>query len=47
MAREDRSMKAFLAACAAAIVLAVIGAYALDSYQRPAEVAFTTTGARI
>ena len=35
-------MKAFLAACLAAIVLAVIAVIALNSIQEPADRAFTT-----
>ena len=40
-------MKAFLFACAAIVVLAVGAAMLLEHYQRPAETAFSTTGARI
>ena len=40
-------MRSFFAAIAAAIVLAVIGAVVLNAVQKPAEVAYTTTGARI
>jgi hypothetical protein len=40
-------MKAFLAACVIAIVIAVAGAYVLNMYQQPVSVAFSTTGTRI
>lgn len=40
-------MKSFIVACIAAVVIAVIGAAVLDVYQKPAETAFSTTGARI
>jgi hypothetical protein len=33
-------MKVFLIACVAAIVVAVASVYILDSYQRPADMAF-------
>jgi len=39
-------MQSFLAACAAAIAIAVIAGYVLDStVQRPSSSAYTTTGA--
>ena len=44
--RRDH-MREFLAACAAAIVIAVCGAVVLNAVNRPAESAFTTQGARI
>jgi hypothetical protein len=40
-------MRSFVAAIVAAIVIAVIGSVALNMVQKPAEVAFTTSGARI
>jgi hypothetical protein len=40
-------MKSFVMACVAAIVIAIGGALALESLQRPAESAYSTTGARI
>jgi len=40
-------MKSFVIACAVALVLAIIGGYALNEFQTPVDVAFTTTGARI
>jgi hypothetical protein len=45
--RRD-AMKAFLIACAAIIVIAIGAFFALDHYQEPAEVAFSSpTGVRI
>jgi hypothetical protein len=40
-------MRAFVASVAAAIVVAVAAMYALDGAWRPADKAFTTSGARI
>jgi hypothetical protein len=40
-------MKAFLAACLAAIVVAVIAVIALNSIQEPADRAFTTPYTRV
>ena len=40
-------MRAFLAAVATAIVLAALAAFALDQFQRGADVAYTTGGARL
>ena len=40
-------VKAFLAACLAAIVLAVIAAIVLNSLQKPADRAFTTPYTRV
>ncbi|MFL6802677.1 MAG: hypothetical protein ACJ8FM_01720 [Xanthobacteraceae bacterium] len=40
-------MRAFLGSVAAAIVVAVIAMYALEGAWRPADKAFTTSGARI
>lgn len=40
-------MKVFLLACMVAIVVAAIGALALNRMQEPVEVAFATTGVRL
>lgn len=40
-------MKSFVTGIVAAIVIAVIGAVALNMLQKPVDVAFTTSGARI
>ena len=40
-------MATFIIACIAAIVLAVVGAFALDYLQEPASVAFTTAAVRL
>jgi hypothetical protein len=40
-------MKAFLAACAALVLIAVCAAVVLDSVNKSADQAFITTGARI
>ena len=40
-------MRSFVAACAAAIVIAIMGAVALDHFQEPASVAFATTSVRL
>jgi hypothetical protein len=40
-------MRSFIAACVAAAVLAVAGAYVLSTLQKPVDVAFSTTGVRI
>lgn len=40
-------MRSFVAAIAAAVVIAVVAAAVLNVVQKPAEVAYTTTGARI
>jgi hypothetical protein len=40
-------MQAFLAACVVAIVVAIGGYYVLNMYQKPAEVAYSTSGVRI
>ena len=37
-------MKVFLVSVAAAIVLAVVGVYALEGFQKPADVAFQAPG---
>ena len=40
-------MRSFVAACIATIVIAIGGAVVLDHYQKPAAVAFSTSGVRI
>lgn len=40
-------MKAFLVACVAAIVIAVISGFVLNSIQEPVAQAFSTTGVRV
>jgi hypothetical protein len=40
-------MRSFIAASIAAIVIAAIGAIALDLFQKPVSVAFTTESARL
>ena len=40
-------MRSFLIACIAAIVVALIGVFALSYVQEPVSVAFATTSARI
>jgi hypothetical protein len=40
-------MKAFILACATAIVIAVIGFAVLDAYQEPSDKAFSTTAVRL
>jgi hypothetical protein len=40
-------MKAFLIACVAIVVIAVGASLTLDMFQKPAEQAFATSGARI
>lgn len=40
-------MKAFLLACAAAIVIAALGMIALNKVQQPVEQAFATSGVRL
>ncbi len=39
-------MKSFVLACIAAIAIAVVGVLVLDGVQKPADQAFSTTGAR-
>ena len=39
-------MPSFIAACVAAVVIAIVGAVALDLFQQPASTAFTTAGVR-
>ena len=40
-------MRAFLAACVVAIVVAAVGAAVLNRVQEPVEQAFATTGVRL
>jgi hypothetical protein len=40
-------MKAFLIACVAIVVIAIGASLTLDAFQKPAERAFATSGARI
>jgi len=40
-------MKAFLMACAAAIIIAVIGGVVLSGIQEPVDKAFSTSGVRL
>ena len=40
-------MKAFLIACVAAVVIAIIGGVVLNGIQEPADKAFSTTGVRL
>jgi hypothetical protein len=40
-------MKSFILACVMAVALATIGAFALESFQEDASVAFTTGSARV
>ena len=40
-------MKAFILACIASIVIAVVGVAVLDSVQQPVAEAFATTGVRL
>jgi hypothetical protein len=40
-------MKVFITACVVAIVLAVIGGIALNSFQEPADQAFSTSAVRL
>ena len=43
----EQMMPAFLGSVAAAVIVAVVAMFALDGAWRPADKAFTTTGARI
>jgi hypothetical protein len=40
-------MRSFMVACIAAVVIAAIGALALNFFQEPAEVAFATGAVRL
>jgi len=43
----ETPMPSFIAACIAAVVIAVLGAIALDQFQESASVAFTTVAVRL
>jgi hypothetical protein len=45
--RLEMAMKTFVVACVVALALAVGGAIVLEHYQRSAETAYSTTGARV
>jgi hypothetical protein len=45
--REEEIMRAFLAACVTALVLAIAGYYALGAIQEPVSEAFSTSAVRI
>ncbi len=40
-------MKSFIVACIAAVLLAVIGSFALSAFQESADKAFSTTSVRL
>jgi hypothetical protein len=40
-------MKSFLLACVAAIVIAVVASFALNTIQKPSEQAYSTTSVRL
>ena len=40
-------MRSFVMACVAALVVAILGAYVLDRFQKPAEHAYRTNSVRI
>jgi hypothetical protein len=40
-------MRSFIAACIAAIAIAVVGYYVLDMAQKPSSVVFSTEGVRL
>jgi len=40
-------MKSFVAACVAAIVIATVAGFVLNTVQKPTEEAYTTTGVRL
>jgi hypothetical protein len=40
-------MKSFLLACVAAVVIAAVAGFALNAVQKPADVAYSTTGVRL
>jgi hypothetical protein len=44
---ENSIMRIFIASVAAAILIAVIGAVALDMLQQPVSQAYSTTGVRL
>ena len=40
-------MRSFVAACVAAIVIAAVAGFALNTVQKPSDQAYTTTGVRL
>ena len=40
-------MRSFVAACIAALVIAIVGAVVLNHYQKPADAAFSTSSVRL
>ena len=40
-------MKSFILACIAAVAIATVAGFALNSVQKPADEAFSTTGVRL
>jgi hypothetical protein len=45
--KESVIMNAFLLACVAAVIIAIIGAVVLNSIQEPADQAFATSAVRL
>jgi hypothetical protein len=45
--RWEDDMRAFLSSVAAAVIIAVVAMYALEGAWRPADQAFSTSGARV
>ena len=46
-AQGRMTMRSFVAGCIAAVLIAVLGAIALDHFQEPARVAFSTSSVRL
>jgi hypothetical protein len=44
---EEVNMKSFFAGCVAAVILALIGSFVLNSIQEPADKAFSTNAVRL
>jgi hypothetical protein len=44
---SEGTMRAFIAACCAAVIIAACGAVLLNAVNKPAEQAYATQGARI
>ena len=40
-------MKSFLLACVAAVIIAAVAGFALNTVQKPADTAYSTTGVRL
>ena len=40
-------MKSFLLACVAAVIIAAVAGFALNTVQKPADVAYSTSGVRL